>query len=497
MSTPAAVQKDLAQLRVEFEKLSQSGEVNDKTAHLIQSLLALLAMVVMLFVEKNTRKSPANSGLPSSKTGKDKSARPVSGSRGKGREHEHFDSDNVRLEQTVEVSKAERCNHCGQDLTRVKALDHERRTLVDIVFVTTEHHVDAQIKCCPACKGETRGEFPEGMYGPLQYGTGIIAFAVHLLVSQMVAVRRSAQLLKAMTGRLISEATLMAWVMRVYHALDEWEAAAVELLLQMPVMHVDETSMRINKKNHWMHSYSSGNLVVKFCHRKRGTEAINEINIIPRYGAGRSQDSDDEDDSDRPVLVHDRWAAYFTYTNCLHALCGSHLLRDLEFVINAHDHRWARRMQKLLCAANREVSATEHKVLCESRYKAVRKQYRTILTQGERELPPLPERTGKRGQAAKTKAHNLHEAFRTYETEILRFARNSYCPFTNNQAERSVRMTKVKLKVSGTFRSVTFAKAYCRISSYLDSMSMMGYSPIAAIQIALQNKATDILNNND
>jgi len=372
-------------------------------------------------------------------------------------------------------------------------LDHERRTLVDIVFVTEELHVDAEIKHCPKCNTTTRGDFPDNMHGPLQYGDGIISFVVNLLVSQMVAVKRAAGLIRSISGRLISEATLLGWVMRVHTALEQWEAEAIEQLLKMPVMHVDETSIRIDKKKHWIHSHSYDYLVVKCCHPKRGAKAVDAINIIPRYGAERNKDAEDEGDAEKPVLVHDRWSTYFKYKNCVHALCGSHLLRDLEFVVHAHDHRWAKRMDKLMRAVNRQVAATQQKALSEADYKKVRQQYRTILTQGVKELPQLPERTGKRGRNPKTNAHNLHETFRVHETEILRFARNPDCPMTNNLAERSVRMAKVKQKVSGTFRSVKYAHAYCRISSYLQSMSFMGYDPMAAIQIALKNNAANVL----
>jgi len=91
----------------------------------------------------------------------------------------------------------------------------------------------------------------------------------------------------------------------------------------MPVIHVDETSFRIDKKNHWIHVYSSGDLTLKFLHRKRGKEAIEFINIIPRYGG---------------AIIHDCWSSYFSYQDCSHGLCGSHLLRELTFTVEANDY---------------------------------------------------------------------------------------------------------------------------------------------------------------
>jgi len=115
------------------------------------------------------------------------------------------------------------------------------------------------------------------------------------------------------------------WVMRLYHALADWEGAAIERLLGMAVLHADEISIRVNTRNHWIHSCSGGDIVVKRCHRKRGPEALDAINIIPRYGVTGPAD---DDDRTRTVLVHDRWATYFKYDNCDHSLCGAHLFEN-------------------------------------------------------------------------------------------------------------------------------------------------------------------------
>ena len=91
----------------------------------------------------------------------------------------------------------------------------------------------------------------------------------------------------------------------------------------MPALHVDETSLRVEGKNNWIHILAAGTLTLKVLHAKRGIEAIEAIGVIPRYGG---------------VLVHDCWAACFSYDQCAHSLCGAHLLRELACVIEAHDH---------------------------------------------------------------------------------------------------------------------------------------------------------------
>ena len=465
-------------LKARFEALCANGKMSPEGRALVDALLMLFELLMAVFLEKNTPKSSRNSGLPSSQTGADETARVHTGAQGKGPKSRAAPNRVVAETRTAPVTE---CRACGRDLEGVAPAGHERRRLVDLVFETRELTVEAEIKTCPRCRTEQRGAFPKEMPGPLQYGPGIVAFAVHLLTAQMVSLKRTAQTLKALTGRAIAEATLLAWLWRLHEALADWEAAAVERLLAMPVLHADETSLRVERKNHWLHSYGFGNLTLKFVHPRRGRAALDELNVLPRYGG---------------ILIHDRWASYFAYENCEHALCGSHLLRDLTFVEDAHGHAWEKRLKKLLLDTCRSVREHPDKALDEAACKALRKRYRTLLTQARRELPTPPKRlSGQRGRIAKSDPENLHEALVQYETEVLRFARDPNVPFTNNRAERDIRMAKVKQKVSGCFRTPRYAAAYCRISSYLQSMAHQGYNPLTAIQIALNGKAATMIGN--
>ena len=131
----------------------------------------------------------------------------------------------------------------------------------------------------------------------------------------------------------------------------------------------------------------------------------------------------------------------------------------------------------------------KRKKLNRREYANLQKRYRNILTRGEKQLPPIPaKQNGKRGRIAKSDAHNLWERLKEHETAVLLFAKESYVPFTNNRAERDLRMSKVKQKVSGCFRNREYAQAYCRISSYLQTMANHGYNPLVAIQMALSGE---------
>lgn len=468
-----SLRDEFAHLKSEFERLSAAGKVSAESRVLFNALLMLLEVVMAVFLEKMTPKTSKNSSKPSSQMEKpDTSAVAGTHTRGLAAEERRF--ANSRTIETVETASVETCACCGEDLRKVRSTTRERRTRIDLVFEKVVTHVDAEIKTCPHCASTTKGEFPGDLAGPVQYGLGIKAYALNLLVSQMVSLRRVQHLLKALIGEVLAEATLLKYVWALHEALGRWESMSIARLLRAPALHVDETSVRVERHNHWVHVYSAGDITLKFVHPKRGTEAIEAIGIIPRYGG---------------VTIHDCWASYLTYEHCGHALCGAHLLRELTFIHEANGYAWAANLKRLLRETCAVVSERESRCLNEAEYANLQERYRNILTRGSKELPPIPERvSGKRGRIAKSDAHNLWERLQQHEAAVLLFARRAEVAFTNNRAERDLRMGKVKQKVSGCFRQERFAEAYCRISSYLQTMAYQGVNPLLAIQLALSGE---------
>ncbi|MCK4841748.1 MAG: IS66 family transposase [Methylococcales bacterium] len=467
----STVRNEVSRLKADFEQLCTDGKISSESKVLMQSMFMIVELILSIFLERSTKKDNKNSSKPSSQTEKDESALDHKGSKGKGKHENSGLADNTRTRESVTLSQVDSCSVCGESLTDVPCIHSERRTKIDIVFEKVVEHVDAEVKQCPTCHSTVKGRFPSDMHGPLQYGEGLKAFVINLLVCQMVALNRVQKLVKSMIGIVISEASLLKFILRLHQALDEWEAQTIEQVLQAPAIHVDETSLRVDKKNHWIHVYSAGDITLKFLHRKRGKEAIESINIIPRYGG---------------VIIHDCWSSYFSYKHCGHGLCGSHLLRELTFIFESNEYRWALNMKRLLQETCIKVSKSTEKKLGEKDLANLQKRYRNILTRGEKELPPIPPKpSGKRGKIAKSDAHNLWERLKIHEAAVLLFAKDSHVAFTNNRAEQDLRMAKVKQKVSGCFRSEVYAQAYCRISSYLQTMANKGINPLIAIQMAL------------
>ena len=476
-----------ALLREEFEAakariktLREAGKVSAEADAMFGILITLMSVLIAVLLEKTTRKTSANSGLPPSQTEKDETARRTGkGASGTGAKPNLQTGDNLRKTTVEETVTVDACDACGADLSGIDPVERERRILYDIVFEVVERRVDAEVKECPDCRARTKGRFPDTMPGPLQYGAGLQAFVINLLVAHMLSLRRAVALVQAISGLRLSEATCLGYVRRLHDALQSWEEAAIAHLLERPALHADETGFRVDGRTQWLHVVTDGSLTLKFLHRKRGREAIEEIGIIPRYTG---------------TLVHDCWASYFAYDQCRHQLCGSHLLREIAFVVESNGFRWARLMKKLLREACHRVNRSATKTLTETERLAVRKRYRTILTQGGKELPEIPPRPkGKRGRIAKSDAHNLHERLVKHEESVLRFMGDPDVRFTNNFGEQKIRMAKVKIKVSGCFRTRFFAEAWCRISSYLSSMAALGYNPLVAIQIALAGNAAEMI----
>jgi transposase len=466
-----SVREEAERIKAEFDRIAANKKIDNESKILFQSMLMLINLLIAIFLEKTTKKNNKNSNKPSSQTEKDESSTTHTGTNGKGKQESDAVANNTRTIESVTIAKVTQCDTCGQDLTKVLCHHTERRTKIDIVFEKVVAHVDAEIKHCMTCDSTVKGKFPSDMPGPLQYGNGLKAYIISLLICQMISLNRVKKLVKTLIGCVISEASFLQFILRIHLALEQWESTSIEKLFKSPAMHVDETSLRVDKKNFWIHVYSAEDITLKFLHRKRGTEAIEDINIIPRYSGS---------------IIHDCWASYLAYNHCDHGLCGSHLVRELTCIIESNGYKWASNMKALLLETCKKVSKRKKKRLSEKQYANLQKRYRNILTRGEAELPAIPSKpNGKRGKIAKSDAHNLWERLRDNESSVLLFTKKSEVSFTNNRAERDLRMSKVKQKVSGCFRTEIYAKAYCRISSYLQTMANKGYNPLIAIQKAL------------
>lgn len=323
--------------------------------------------------------------------------------------------------------------------------------------------------------------FPKGVSRPIQYGQSIKAHAVYLSQFQLIPYERVSDYFINEASIPISVGSLFNFNQEAYTLLEEFDAIAKQKLIQAALVHADETGINVNGKRIWLHNASNERWTYFYPHQKRGSEAMNEIGILPNFCG---------------TLIHDHWKPYYTYQNCQHGLCNAHHIRELEWVIDNHaQYTWAKSMQDLLLEINEAVNKTEKNCLDEAMADSHRMRYRQIIQTGEIEMPlpvPEPNQSKKRGRVKKSKERNLLERLRDFETDVLRFMIVPYVPFTNNRGENDIRMTKVQQKISGCFKSMDGAKIFCRVRSYLLTAQKHGVTPTDALKTLFSGKLPDV-----
>jgi transposase len=274
-----------------------------------------------------------------------------------------------------------------------------------------------------------------------------------------------------MFGYAVSEATLQAARQEQHDALEPFEERLVEILPQEPILHADETGVPINKVQHWLHVLCTPLLTFFAIHLRRGQEAIQAIGIIPRFTGW---------------LMHDFLSSYLSFDHCLHTFCKSHLMRELVFLFEQHHQGWAQDLYHLFlamleCVQDRRARDAP---LTETEFRRWEQQYRSILQAGRRANPYTPDQSARR-RPKQSKAQNLLDRLEGYDDCILAFLWELDLPFTNNEAERAFRMMKVRLKISGCFRTLAGARRHARIRSYISTLRKHGLPVLEHLRRAL------------
>jgi transposase len=312
--------------------------------------------------------------------------------------------------------------------------------------------------------------FPENVTQAAQYGNSTKASSVYLSQFQLIPLERVRNYFEDQAGIRISKGSIAHFNTEASNKLDKFEDWAKAQLIASPLAHADETGINVGGKRRWLHSVSSKSVTLFHADEKRGNEAMDLMGVLPFFSG---------------ILCHDHWKPYFRYS-CKHSLCNAHHIRELDWSAEIDCQKWAKRMLDLLNEINDEKGKTAS--LTQQQQIAFQKSYRTILTQGEVECPIVKTTEIKRGRTKKSKSRNLLERFRDFEEEILRFMRDPMVPFTNNQSENDIRMTKVQQKISGCFRSMEGARQFCRIRSYLSTCRKNGISPTEALRLLFDGK---------
>lgn len=399
------------------------------------------------------KQNSSNSSKPPSSEGYQK--KPALPKVKKGKQGGQKGHEGRTLKQSFDPDQVVRCLPepctCGHKFLSEELTLAERRQVFDLPkprLEITEYQIHKAT--CPECGRNTRGNTPEGVNAPVQYGNGVKSYMVLLGTHFNVPFKKVQLLFGDLFGYPINESTAFTAGYQCYERLAKTDDIIKARVTDSPTVHADETGVRVAGKLSWMHTATSATYTYLFMHEKRGRLALESEKSLLNNFTG--------------WLVHDCWSSYFRFHKFKHALCGAHILRELEYLIENYQSKWAKVFKQFLLSTYQ--MSFEERI---KRRQQINDRYDRICDNGIK-TEPLPVKTiGKRGRYKRTKGRNLVERLIKEKAAVLAFAFNSEVPFTNNLAERDIRPSKVKQKVSNCFRTFKGAEIYARVQGFIST----------------------------
>ncbi|MFY1697410.1 IS66 family transposase [Solwaraspora sp. WMMA2101] len=421
-------------------------------------------------LEARLKQSSSNSSKPPSSDGLAKPAPKSLRGRSGRRPGRPAGGEGTTLSQVADPDVVVRhvpdiCGGCGDGLTDPAEVTVTRRQVFDIPqprVVVTEHQIVTV--ACP-CGHHTTAATPAGATAPAVYGPRIAAIGVYLLHGQFLSIGRTADAIRDLFGLPVAPATITAWVTRTaLGVIDTVLPVIRDRVRHAPVAHFDETGMRVDGRLAWLHSASTPTDVFLTVHRRRGTAGMDDAGVLPGYTG---------------VAVHDAWAPYDTYTDAVHALCNAHVLRELVYVVDTATGQVAdlagqaidalRHLNRLTVTARADGGEPDPADLAEQTH-----LLRSAVVLGA-------AATATRTDKLHRKYHALFVRLRDRRADYLRFVTDPAVPFDNNPAERTIRMPKLRIKVSGSMRTMTGAEHFAAIRSYTATATRHGINMLDAL----------------
>jgi transposase len=431
-------------------------EVNEKLRSEVTELRARLSLN-----SRNSSKPPSSDGYvkPAPKSRRVRSGKKPGKQPGDPGKHlaKRTDPDVVRVHAPTT------CSGCGGDVSDAPVTSVAARQVFDlppVALVCTEHRSETR-RC--GCGTSTTGTFPAEATAPTCYGPALRAQVCYLVTRQHLPIARVAELVADTYGAPISTGTIVAMVNQGAGIL----ARVKDLLGSSPVIHGDETGLRVKAALAWVHAASSTELTLYHLDDRRGNSAMEAMGILPTY---------------KGIVVHDGWKAYAKYEKAQHALCNAHHLRELTAIAEQEGQGWATDMAEVLTETWAQVLRAKDKgrvALTTRQLQAFEDRYFDIIDDAYLANPP-PISTRRRPK--QSKALNLLDRLARRPDDVRRFAYDFSVPFDNNLSERDVRMVKIAQKISGGFRTTEGAKNFLAFRSYLSTAGKQGVNRLGALQ---------------
>lgn len=478
------------------ERLAATGK-----EQLIAMILQLLGWIAALRGhDQNLRarlaQSSRNSSRPPSSDGPDKPA-PKSQRKRTGRKtggqpgHDGVTLELKKVADHYEYCKldlSQDCDNCGEPLSLANVREAVRRQVWDLppppALEVTEWQADS-VRC--TCGRVHTAQFPSQVPQRIQYGPRIQGIVFYVSQYQLEPYSRCQEMMHDLHGVDLSQGTINNILKRAHEGLWDFELRMTALLSSMDLVHFDETGIYVKSKGnkYWLHVACTELHTLFHADKRRGTWGMRRQGVLPNF---------------KGIAVHDHWESYFTF-DCKHVLCNAHHLRELTYAHEQYQQSWAKKLMECLVQANEEVIAAREEgktALPAKRLAYFSSLYDCILEEGKKAVlllpaPPPPKNPKKSGKPAQHKIKNLYDRLGGFKHATLAFMYDLSIPFSNNQGERDIRMTKVKLKVSGCFRSIDGAKMFARARSYISTAKKQGVNVLDAVTAIFSGKAGPLI----
>lgn len=377
------------------------------------------------------------------------------------------------------------CRGCGASLDGAEVVEASRRQVFDlppVKLTVTEHR--RETRRCPACGDKSQAEFPPGLRAPAQYGPGLLARAAYLNLYQLLPVARTSEALRDLFGCALSPATVERAGRLFSGKLVRSEQRLKAALRDAAVVGADETGLRVGGGSGWIHVARTEALTHYAYDSRRGQAAMRDVGILPQFTG---------------TLVRDGYLSYSRFEACRHSLCNAHLLRELVYVaeIDPGQAGWTKPLAALLLEIKEAAAgarAAGQAQLSEAARSAYLRRYDRLVKKADKLNPP-PRGDGEgdgdspqRKRPPLTPQRRLVNRLLRRRAEVLRFMSDLAVPFTNNGAERDLRMVKVQQKIGGCFRTEGGARCFCRVRSYLSTARKQGHPLLHALERVLAGK---------
>ena len=465
-------------VRATIEQATDLLETETDISPAFRSMFKVLLVLVQFLADKSSLTSRNSSKPPSSDPNREKKKK-ANGERKPGGQKGHTGKTLCRVEDPDEVEDI-RIDRRTLPKGMYTDVGYESRQVFDVIV--SRHVIEYRAQILEDQDGhQFVAPFPDDVTRPAQYGLNTKVNAVYMSQYQLLPYERIKDHFESQMDIPLSVGSIYNFNKSAYERLEGFERWLIQKLITSDLNHADETGINIDGKRHWLHCVSNNGLTYLYPHSLRGTVAMEAGGVIPQF---------------KGILCHDHWKPYYAYS-CIHSLCNAHHLRELERAIEQDNQEWARKMQDLLLEINTAVNQTNGKLAADES-EQFRHRYRKIIEDGEEECPAPTRAEGekKRGRLKRSKARNLLERLKKFEEDVLRFMDNEIVPFSNNQGERDLRMTKVHQKIAGCFRSSEGSKFFCRIRSYLSTCKKQGVSANEALTLLFLGKDPDFMTAN-